>query len=79
MRSLSYMVIAALCAAAPSMAAWGQSHYSVTQLPALGGTFSSGNSIDDLGLVSGVSNLTGDAYGHAALWLNGSVHDLGTL
>lgn len=79
MRSLSCMVIAALCLAAPSMAAWGQSHYSVSPLPTLGGTFSSGNSIDDLGLVSGVSNFPGDTYGHAALWLNGSVHDLGTL
>lgn len=79
MHKRSLVLRAVLSAAALPAVAWGQSHYTVTELPGLGGTFSSGNSIDDLGLVSGVSNLAGDSYGHAALWLNGGVFDLGTL
>jgi probable HAF family extracellular repeat protein len=79
MRPFPSIFLGALCAAALPLAAWGQSHYSVSQLPALGGSFSAGNSVDDLGLVSGVSNAAGDSYGHAALWLHGQVYDLGTL
>ncbi|WP_266171908.1 hypothetical protein [Dyella subtropica] len=79
MRPLPHIVLAAACAAACPMLAWSQVQYSVVHLSALGGTFSSGNSVNDLGLVSGVSNQPGDQSGHAALWLNGAVHDLGTL
>lgn len=79
MCKLPTLLVAVLAAAGLPLAAQGQSHYSVSELPSLGGTFSSSNSIDDLGLVSGVSNLPGDNDGHAALWINGSAFDLGTL
>jgi len=53
--------------------------YRVTNLPSLGGTVSRGNSLNDRGWVAGYSNLTGDQNRHAALWLAGTVFDLGTL
>ncbi|MFC4763835.1 hypothetical protein [Dyella koreensis] len=79
MRRLSHLVLSVACVAALPALAWSQTQYRVSQLAALGGTFSSGNSISDLGLVSGAANLSGDQEGHAALWLNGTVYDLGTL
>lgn len=56
-----------------------QIHYKVELLTDNGGTKSAGNSINDLGWVSGNSNLTGDAVTHATLWRNGVRTDLGTL
>jgi probable HAF family extracellular repeat protein len=53
--------------------------YVVTNLPSLGGTVSSGNSLNDLGWASGTSNLAGDGTQHAVVWRNGSIFDLGTL
>ena len=53
--------------------------YRVTNLPSLGGTVSRGNSINDRGWIAGYSNLPGDQSRHAALWLGGSIFDLGTL
>jgi len=53
--------------------------YSVVRLPSLGGTDSSGNSINDERLVAGYSNLSGDSARHATLWLHGFRFDLGTL
>jgi probable HAF family extracellular repeat protein len=53
--------------------------YRVTNLSSLGGTVSRGNSINDLGWVSGYSNLAGNQSRHASLWLHGSQFDLGTL
>ena len=53
--------------------------YRVTNLPSLGGTVSRGNSVNDLGWVAGYSNLAGNQSRHAALWLGGSLLDLGTL
>jgi probable HAF family extracellular repeat protein len=53
--------------------------YEITLLSSLGGTSSRGNSINELGWVSGFSNLPGDASRHATLWRNGTIVDLGTL
>ncbi len=78
MQSLSRFMLAALCATLPVLAS-GQTAYRVLRLPGLGGSAAAGASIDDLGLVSGSANLTGDQAVHAALWLNGMAHDLGTL
>ena len=50
--------------------------YVVTNLPSLGGTVSSGNSLNDLGWASGTSNLPGDTTQHATLWLDGRRIDL---
>lgn len=54
-------------------------HYLVAHLPSLGGTASSGNSINNLGWITGFSNLSGDETTHATLWLHGLRLDLGTL
>lgn len=52
--------------------------YRVVELTSLGGTVSSGNSINDQHLVAGFSNLD-DSTAHATLWLYGFRFDLGTL
>jgi len=63
-----------------SMSAMAQPpRYQVTNLSSLGGTASSGNSLDDLGLITGASNLGGDQIEHAALWFGEWKQDLGTL
>ncbi|WP_158628896.1 hypothetical protein [Dyella choica] len=69
--------MAGLVAELPSAAA--ADHYQVRSFGSLGGSSSSGASINRFGLVSGVSNLPGDQRVHAAIWLNGSAFDLGTL
>jgi probable HAF family extracellular repeat protein len=53
--------------------------YEVTKLASLGGTVSSGNSINDRALIAGTSNLAGDTSQHAAAWLGSLIFDLGTL
>src|SRR5262249_11411098 len=57
----------------------GRTPSAVENLPSLGGTVSSGNSLNDLGWASGTSNLAGDATQHAVLWRGGPPFDLGTL
>lgn len=52
--------------------------YEVTHLSSLGGTASSGNGINNGGIVVGSSNLAGGG-AHAAVWENGALTDLGTL
>jgi probable HAF family extracellular repeat protein len=54
-------------------------HYAVTRLGSLGGTNSSGNSLNDRQLVAGTSNLPGDTTQHATAWFRGLLFDLGTL
>jgi len=54
-------------------------HYRVIDLGTLGGTFSTGNTINNLGWVMGGSNETGDAVQLATLWLPGQQVPLGTL
>lgn len=53
--------------------------YLVFKLRGLGGTLSSGNSLNDLGLIGGTSNRTGDAVTRATVWFLGIPFDLGTL
>jgi probable HAF family extracellular repeat protein len=53
--------------------------YRFTNLSSLGGTVSRGNGINDLGWVTGYSNLAGNQSRHASLWLGGRAFDLGTL
>ncbi|HEY0555537.1 MAG TPA: hypothetical protein VGG20_14860 [Thermoanaerobaculia bacterium] len=53
--------------------------YHVTNLPTLGGTIARGNSVNDRGWIAGYSTLAGGQSRHAALWLRGSITDLGTL
>jgi probable HAF family extracellular repeat protein len=53
-------------------------HYLVSHLSSLGGTLSSGNSINNLGWISGSSDLA-DQTRHAVLWLFGLRIDLRTL
>src|SRR5215470_7803671 len=55
------------------------SHYLVFKLKGLGGTLSSGNSLNDLGLIGGASNLAGDTVTRATVWFLGIPFDLGTL
>jgi probable HAF family extracellular repeat protein len=54
-------------------------HYRVIDLGTLGGTVSTGNTINNLGWVMGSSNETGDAVQLATLWLPGRQVPLGTL
>jgi probable HAF family extracellular repeat protein len=60
--------------------ALAQSQYELHNLASLGGTSSSGNSIDNHGWVTGRSNLAGTpATRHATLWRGNALTDLGTL
>jgi probable HAF family extracellular repeat protein len=83
MRRITSVMVAAACATglmaaqAPVFATSGP--YQVRNLGSLGGTSSAGISINNFGLVSGSSNLQGNQSMRAALWLNGSAFDLGTL
>jgi probable HAF family extracellular repeat protein len=65
--------------AATQEAQHGPSGYAVFTLPSLGGTSSSGNSINNAGWVAGTSNLAGDLVTHAAVWRGGAPIDLQTL
>ena len=84
MRRISLIVLGA---AVLATAAYGSDakklqhppRYYVTTLDSLGGTTSRGNSINNLGWISGYSNLAGNQTRHASLWLYGSQFDLGTL
>src|SRR4030095_14411132 len=71
------ILIIACCGAALAQAQERQ--YNVSDLDALGGTNSRGNSINNRTWVAGYSNLAGDQARHATLWRNGSFLDLGTL
>lgn len=57
----------------------GQANYFFVRLSSLGGSSSSPNSINDLGWVTGTSNLKGNVDENAVLWLGGSRTNLGTL
>jgi probable HAF family extracellular repeat protein len=54
-------------------------HYTVTDLGTLGGTFSFAGGINNRGDIEGFSTLPGDAAVHAFLWQKGLMTDLGTL
>lgn len=59
--------------------AHGQDRYALGNLASLGGTSSTGNSLDNRGWVSGRSNLPGNQARHATLWRGNALTDLGTL
>jgi len=85
MRQLTQAILVAIAsigaanAAQPSAASHAPTDYRVTHLSSLGGTVGRGNSINNLGWVSGYSNLAGNQSRHASLWLYGWQVDLGTL
>lgn len=54
-------------------------HYRVVRLSGLGGASSSGNTINNRGLVMGNSDLADDLITHATVWRHGRPQDLGTL
>ena len=54
-------------------------HYTVTDLGTLGGTFSLAGGINNRGDIEGFSTLPGDTAVHAFLWQKGLMADLGTL
>jgi probable HAF family extracellular repeat protein len=56
-----------------------QTHYLVKDLGTLGGTAGVAEGISDRGWVVGDANLAGDQSGHAFLWRDGVMTDLGTL
>jgi probable HAF family extracellular repeat protein len=66
-------------AATPADTQDGERRYHVVTLESLGGLSSGGNSINDVGVVAGYSNLPGDTTRHAMLWVYGLPFDLGTL
>lgn len=54
-------------------------HYRVLNLETLGGTASTGNTINNRGVAMGAANLAGDMVEHATAWFYGFEFDLGTL
>jgi len=88
-RSPLIVLISICCGAALTIAqaqnqtpARHRTQYRVSNLDALGGTSSGGNSINNRSWVAGYSRLTGDQSRHATLWRNRQQHallDLGTL
>ncbi len=53
--------------------------YQVSELPTFGGVLGNGASINQREWVAGAADPAGDVVSHAALWINGKGHDLGTL
>jgi probable HAF family extracellular repeat protein len=81
---IAAVALLAVPAVTPRLAAQDRSsrepgHYRVVDLGTLGGTTSSGNTINNLGWVMGSSNVMGNAVQLATLWLYGHRIPLGTL
>jgi probable HAF family extracellular repeat protein len=55
------------------------SHYTLTDLGTLGGSFSFAGGLSNSGWVEGYAYVTGDTAAHAFLWRHGKITDLGTL
>ena len=77
MTLLAVLALASLSASAQQVNK--KRHYRFINLGTLGGTASGGNSLSNIGLVTGISNLKGDATSGAALWAYGLKRNLGTL
>jgi probable HAF family extracellular repeat protein len=77
--ALVLLLLAGLQGAGQAANAAAAAPYQVTVLPSLGGSESSGSSINNRGWIAGYSNLPGDQTRHATLWRDGSLTDLGTL
>jgi probable HAF family extracellular repeat protein len=88
-RTLTYIIaVAALAALAIPLRLAAQdqqkqhsnhTYYSVKDLGTLGGTGAVAEGISDRNWIVGTSNLAGDQSGHAYLWRDGVMTDLGTL
>ena len=72
-------MVAALGSALASPAANSAPEYSVSNLPAFGGTRNQGNSINNDGLVAGFTTRPADLHRHATAWISGQPYDLNTL
>jgi probable HAF family extracellular repeat protein len=68
-----------LFVSAISMRLTAQVEYTVIDLGSLGGSFSSPNTMNNRGQITGGSSLKGDELFHAFFWDNGTMTDLGTL
>jgi probable HAF family extracellular repeat protein len=81
MKSTVLMCIASLFlfVSAISMRLTAQVEYTVIDLGSLGGSFSSPNTMNNRGQITGGSSLKGDELFHAFFWDNGTMTDLGTL
>ena len=75
----SLIAVAAMAGEDTSSRQTGPSDYRIVELGGLGGTDSSGNSINNLGMATGYSHIGTDQHRHATLWLYGMAIDLGTL
>jgi probable HAF family extracellular repeat protein len=73
------LVVSAQAAGVRTAGGASSGSYEVTNLAGLGGTSSAGNGINNRGWIAGTSDLAGDQTEHAALWIDGSLTDLGTL
>jgi probable HAF family extracellular repeat protein len=79
MKSTLLTCMLTLVVALPSQLG-AQTRYNIITLPALGGTASQANSMNNRGWASGLANQAGDIVGHAAVWMKASqVIDLGSL
>lgn len=77
---MRFILILILSASLTTASVAGPPTYSITDLGSIGGTISRGNSINNSGMVSGFSFMTGNARRHATLWINGGpAMDLGSL
>ena len=65
--------------ALPVQVAAQHTHYIVTDLGTLGGTFGEANALNNKAWVVGDANLPGDTVRHAFLWRKGLMKNLGTL
>ncbi|MGA8473525.1 MAG: hypothetical protein WB681_00525 [Candidatus Cybelea sp.] len=57
----------------------GLTHYYLVTLPTLGGSAGFAYGVNDRGWIVGDANLPGNKVGHATIWINGHITDLGTL
>src|SRR5215471_8654163 len=60
-------------------ASCGQTSFTITSLPTLGGSSFSAAALNDVGMIAGFSLVTGDVVGHAFLYDGTNTADLGTL
>lgn len=79
MRNFPCTALAAACACIVASVAVAAPGYTVSDLPAFGGTRNQANSIADRGWIAGFTTRPGDLHRHAALWTSGVPQDLATL
>ena len=77
-RIIALTLFAALALPA-QLAAQERVRYTITDLGTLGGTWGEGFGINNKGWVVGKAAMPSEVNGHAFLWQNGKITDLGTL